>query len=225
VLSVNLFEQVDRGFGIDSVIKTRDHLKASNINSTVDIQPLSITVGFNLCLLALFDPAIRRHTVMLVTARTGQAIGLNGQGVVNSVVAELNKVLDFEASVDVDSSDIPDMSGSWIAWKGNKTRISPGCPYQGEWRTDGSVWNVVNTHGREIAINDNRILEYVKSRWGLGYLQPIDVLSERGDSWQLDESDTFMVNSVECWRIFSENIEVWVDTEKVNRVIRLTEGP
>ena len=76
MLTFKLLEQIDRRFGVNRLIKASQHLKAGNINGSVDIQPLTATIGFDFCLPALFDPAIRRNTVMLRMSRICKVDGV-----------------------------------------------------------------------------------------------------------------------------------------------------
>ena len=61
----NFWEQINSRIRIDSIIKSCRRLQRFDVDSTINIQPLTATVGFELFFLTLLDPAVRRNAVVL----------------------------------------------------------------------------------------------------------------------------------------------------------------
>ena len=65
-------EQINGRIRIDSIIKSCRRLQRFNVDSTINIQSLTATVGFELFFLTLLDPAVRRNAVVLRVSCIGE---------------------------------------------------------------------------------------------------------------------------------------------------------
>jgi outer membrane lipoprotein-sorting protein len=153
-----------------------------------------------------------------------RASALTAQEIADSVIDELNNVTDYQAAVDIDYSDpdANDMSDGALSWLRNSgnwmTKMVMGSPYTGYITTDGT--NGYNTLDR----NNNLIFAtmangdtWVKENFGSHLLNMERVLCS--ESWSKDP-DTHTVNGTECYRLYSNDYEVWIDTATVKKVIR-----
>ncbi len=161
----------------------------------------------------------------LALALCQSAFALTAQEIADSVIDELDNVTDYTASVDVDWDDAgtSDMSDGCLQWKRNSglwmSKMVMGPPYAGEVRTDGSTgFNVWDRYNQLSYCSVSEGEEFVRSYWGVDMFNMERILAQ--ESWSKD-SGTETVNSVTCYRLYSTDYEVWIDTATVTRVIRV----
>ena len=169
--------------------------------------------------------------VAAITAGTVPALGLTAQEIADSVIAELDNVSDYTATLDVDYDDegIDDMTDGSLQWKRNsgtwKTKKVDGTPYTRTGVCDGSVWNMTDSEDED---EGAWIVSKADGDMWLRYRSAGDLFNMENvldsESWSKDEG-TETVNSVSCYRLYTSkgdtNYEVWIDEATATKAIRV----
>ena len=164
--------------------------------------------------------------VLMLTAAAGpQVWALTAQEIGDAVIDELDNATDYEATVAVDYDDpeVSDMSGGTLKWKRNSgtwmTKFVLGSPYSGEIKTDGTNgYNITEADGTLWWVTIANGEDYVRADYGTDMVNMERILA--AETWS-KASGTETVNSIECYKIYCDDYEVWVDTATVKKVIRV----
>ncbi len=152
------------------------------------------------------------------------------QEIIDSAVDEMNDVTDYTADADMDCSDttIADQTGCSIQWKRAsdwKMKYVEGTPGTRAFWTDGTnKWNLTDsaesfdyvyynaTSGFGLHVHDK----------GATYLLSPERAIDSETGWTKQES-TETINTVECYKIYTDDYVVWIDVSTRTKVMKVQE--
>lgn len=151
------------------------------------------------------------------------------QGIVSSVIDELDNVTDYSATVSsgIDIAIIRDMLAGRLQWKrssGNwKCKVVEGMPYSAIHITDGVSWKHRDNKGRVEYYSNDTYGPYIRSAYGTDMFNMENILSS--ETWAKDPG-AVTIDGVSCYRVYTtkenSNYEVWIDEATRTKVIRVT---